>query len=225
MVGFAVVNDEVTAADSLLTRVSNELAYHLTAYRSDASMVTTDRTIYVLLPAANAAAASRFADGALKALDRAFPGSVRLGIATSSSDVTLLPAMRSEVDGVLCVLTARRGRSAIASISDVRLDVLLGHIADAIEHDPALRHPGVDAMVRHDREHASHYAVSLLAWIEALGDVAAAARMLDVHANTLRYRLRRIEQNFSILVSDNDVPLAAWLQLRADASEVSAELV
>jgi sugar diacid utilization regulator len=184
-------------------------------------MVTTDRTVYVLLPAGDPAAAVRFADGARKAFDRVFPDEVRIGISASSTDVARLPVLRSEVDDIVRVLTTRTGCVSVASIEAVRLEVLLGHLADTFDHDPVLRHSGVDAMIAYDLEHSTHYSASVLAWVEALGDVAAAATVLDVHANTLRYRLRRVEELFSIMITDSDERLAAWLQLRADGSAVA----
>lgn len=221
LIGLAAVSDGGSGTGPLITHIANELALHLTAYRSDASMVTTDRTVYVLLPAGDPAAAVRFADGARKAFDRVFPDEVRIGISASSTDVARLPVLRSEVDDIVRVLTTRTGCVSVASIEAVRLEVLLGHLADTFDHDPVLRHSGVDAMIAYDLEHSTHYSASVLAWVEALGDVAAAATVLDVHANTLRYRLRRVEELFSIMITDSDERLAAWLQLRADGSAVA----
>ena len=44
-------------------------------------------------------------------------------------------------------------------------------------------------MLEHDREKNTTYAESLLAYLDAFGDTAGAAKALCVHENTLRYRI------------------------------------
>ncbi|UUU31885.1 helix-turn-helix domain-containing protein [Streptomyces sp. CA-210063] len=54
----------------------------------------------------------------------------------------------------------------------------------------------------------------VLAWLDAVGNVAEAATRLGVHTNTLRYRLRRTAELFDISLDDPDDRLSLWLQLR-----------
>ncbi len=56
--------------------------------------------------------------------------------------------------------------------------------------------------------------LSVLAWLEANGDVAAAARAMGLHPNTLRYRLKRAEKAISAPLDDPDVRLELHLRLR-----------
>lgn len=60
-------------------------------------------------------------------------------------------------------------------------------------------------------------AVTLLAWLDAHGDTPAAARALDVHANTFRYRLSRAQQLAGDL-QDPVVRIDLHLRLRARLS-------
>lgn len=53
-------------------------------------------------------------------------------------------------------------------------------------------------------------------WLDCQGDVGAAATRLQVHANTLRYRLRRAQERFGLDLEDPDVRLSMWLQLRLE---------
>ena len=55
---------------------------------------------------------------------------------------------------------------------------------------------------------------TLQAWLDAFGDVDAAAASLYVHPNTFRYRLRRVAEVGEIDLADPDARFAAMLQLR-----------
>ena len=71
-------------------------------------------------------------------------------------------------------------------------------------------------MIAHDSGHKTDYASSLAAWLDGLGDIAAASESLHVHPNTLRYRLRRMGELFGITLDDPNERLSVWLQLRAE---------
>ncbi|MDC7340400.1 helix-turn-helix domain-containing protein [Streptomyces lydicus] len=66
----------------------------------------------------------------------------------------------------------------------------------------------------HDRSRGTAYAASVLAWLDAVGNIAEAAQRLTVHPNTLKYRLRRARELFGLALDDPDVRLSCWLQLR-----------
>ena len=55
---------------------------------------------------------------------------------------------------------------------------------------------------------------SLLAYLDAFGDVRSAAAGLHVHPNTLRYRVRRACELSGLDLDDPDQRLVAQLQLR-----------
>ncbi|HEX4249143.1 MAG TPA: helix-turn-helix domain-containing protein, partial [Pseudonocardia sp.] len=76
-----------------------------------------------------------------------------------------------------------------------------------------LRHPGIDALVQHDRQRGGELIASLLAYLDALGDVRAAAAILHVHPNTLRHRLRRARAVSKVAWDDPGERLAGHLQL------------
>ena len=63
-------------------------------------------------------------------------------------------------------------------------------------------------------EHGTAYADTLLAYLDANSDVAAAASRLNVHPNTCRYRLVRAQQICGLRLADADERLLLWLQLR-----------
>ncbi|AWN30348.1 hypothetical protein DKG71_33130 [Streptomyces sp. NEAU-S7GS2] len=69
-------------------------------------------------------------------------------------------------------------------------------------------------MRAHDRTRRTAYAASVVAWLDAAGNVGEAAQRLTVHPNTLKYRLRRAHELFGIDLGHPDVRLSCWLQLR-----------
>jgi DNA-binding PucR family transcriptional regulator len=72
----------------------------------------------------------------------------------------------------------------------------------------------VARLLEYDERHESTLTESLAAWLDAFGDVRAAAATLFIHTNTLRYRLRRVEEVSGLDLTDPDQRFAAMLQLR-----------
>jgi DNA-binding PucR family transcriptional regulator len=61
---------------------------------------------------------------------------------------------------------------------------------------------------------ADRLARTLLAWIESAGDANAAARRLQVHPQTIRYRLRQVSELFGDALTDPDARFRLLLALR-----------
>jgi DNA-binding PucR family transcriptional regulator len=57
-------------------------------------------------------------------------------------------------------------------------------------------------------------AKTLRAYLDSFGDIGAAAQSLQVHPNTVRYRVRRIEKLLSTSLADPEVRLLFSLGLR-----------
>jgi hypothetical protein len=213
LVGFAATPNP-DGSPAMITHVAQALARYIAAYRTDASMATTSRAIYVLLPGSDEKAVGRFAVGALSATSKAFGNQIRSAIAATSNDPTELGRMRSEIDDILRVTTTQSDLPTIARLTDVHTRVLLAHVADELVQAPRLRHPGIIAMSAYDIERGTDYGHSITCWLEAVGDVGRAAAVLGIHANTLRYRLRRATELFGVSLEHPDDRLAVWMQLR-----------
>ncbi|MGW4020976.1 PucR family transcriptional regulator [Streptomyces sp. NPDC005009] len=74
--------------------------------------------------------------------------------------------------------------------------------------------PAVAALVERDHEQGTDTARSLLLYLDAFGDVGSVAKQLNVHPNTLRYRVRRAVEFTGLDLTDPEHRLAATLQLR-----------
>ena len=90
---------------------------------------------------------------------------------------------------------------------------LLDRAAAALAAADALP-PIAEEIAAYDREHGTAYAASLRAYLEHGENVAAAASELRLHANSLRYRLRRVSELFDLDLGTADARLAAWMSLR-----------
>lgn len=116
---------------------------------------------------------------------------------------------RADVDAVL-----RLEGGPVLAVEDVLPQVVLLDLRTHLATAPHLRLPALAAMVAHDAEHGTPYAESVLAYLASNADVPAAAESVNVHANTFRYRLRRVRELFDLDLEDPDVRLVVWLQLR-----------
>ncbi|WP_007026502.1 helix-turn-helix domain-containing protein, partial [Saccharomonospora iraqiensis] len=68
-------------------------------------------------------------------------------------------------------------------------------------------------LARHDRDHGTRYVATLSAWLRAQGDLARAAATLEVHPNTVRYRMRRMSEVTLLRLDDPDQRLAMLIAL------------
>lgn len=214
MVGFSSARFDQTAPIALIARLGTEVSHYVSALRPDVSTVAIGRTFYVLMPSLDSETfALRFARDAARHAESVLGHPVRAA-AKVSSDPRDAPALRDEIDEVLHVLTTDPGAPPVATAEQVHNRILLVRLRDALERHPKLTHPGIGALRKHDHERGTAYCQTLLAYFGAMGDVAAAAKDIRVHPNTLRYRLRRAQAMFGIDLDDPDECLLVWMQLR-----------
>ncbi|MEU1348029.1 helix-turn-helix domain-containing protein [Streptomyces sp. NPDC005776] len=200
-------------------RVLDVLALQAAAYRPGCVTARSGPRLYVLVPAADGESDPA---GTLLATARAVPrGAVLAGTGPVVADLSELPASRDAAELVVRVLRERAARlpaagagSAVASYAEVAAEAAVLRLLDRVEPLwEALSGP-VHALLEHDRAHGSRYGESVAAHLDAFGDTAAAARYLNVHPNTLRYRLRRARELFGVDLADPAVRLLADVGLR-----------
>jgi DNA-binding PucR family transcriptional regulator len=133
-------------------------------------------------------------------------------IAFSATGLNAVAVARAEVDRVLDSAGRHPGAiDRVTSLDEARTTVLLDEIVTMIGADERL----VDPRVRALREEDPMLAETLRAYLDSFGDVAAAAQWLHVHPNTVRYRVRRIEDRLGSTLADPDARLLLSLSLRA----------
>jgi DNA-binding PucR family transcriptional regulator len=105
-------------------------------------------------------------------------------------------------------------------LADSRTPVLLGEIMDLVATRPELLDPRLDTLLAYDAQHGASLRESLAAYLHHFGDVRAAAQQLQVHPNTLRYRVRRAEDLLGINLGDPAGRLLVEIQLGVLAHSV-----
>ncbi|MBW0018705.1 MAG: PucR family transcriptional regulator [Mycobacterium sp.] len=193
-------------------RLADVLALSASAFRRDALVASNGSRVYVLLPhtAATRSVAS-WARGTISALRAELGVTLRAAIAAPIAGLAGAAAARREVDRVLD--SAERHPISIGqvtSLAEARTTVLLDEIVSLIGTEERL----VDPRVRDLNATDPVLAQTLRAYLDCFGDIGAAAEWLQVHPNTVRYRVRRIEKLLSTTLTDPDVRLLFSLGLR-----------
>lgn len=216
LVGFALFGSpqqDGSAWDPAIAQTGAMLSRYFAAFCAEASVAITARTVFVLIPR-SAASLDRLIGAAIAAPGGFHGGRLKAAIAHASNDLNELPSMRAEVENVLGVTTSEASLPTVARLADVYARVVLKLVAEVLHDRPRLRHSGVDMMTAHDRSHDTEYAASVLAWLDAVGNINEAANRIGVHPNTLRYRLRRAGELFDFDLDRPDDRLSLWLHLR-----------
>jgi DNA-binding PucR family transcriptional regulator len=91
---------------------------------------------------------------------------------------------------------------------------VLARVAAALDTLPDLGSDPLDLLLDADRSRRTELAPTLLAWLDAHGDVPAAAAVLAAHPNTFRYRLSRAVEVVGVDLRDPVVRLDVHLRLR-----------
>jgi DNA-binding PucR family transcriptional regulator len=175
-------------------------------------LVTTigDR-IYVLIPRSQSPAAlSAWTAKVVERIAGPSGTALRAAVAAPVSSLSDVAAARAEVDRVL---DARTGDQSVTTLADSRTPVLLGEIIDLVAAHPELRDPRLEPLLAYDSKNGSAMRDSLEAYLRYFGDVREAAAELQVHPNTLRYRLKRAEDILDINLGDPAGRLLVEIQL------------
>ncbi|BBX33774.1 DNA-binding protein [Mycolicibacterium mageritense DSM 44476 = CIP 104973] len=172
-------------------------------------------TVYTVLPGAEPEPARTWVSGLSAALPEAV--TVLAGV-SGPATVPELALARLEADECLALHEVRR--HGPAPVYDESWDdILLQRLRIAAQSGRAPQRGPVAELRAHDRAHATQYATTLRAWLEAQGDLAAAGQQLDVHENTVRYRLRRMAEVTTLDLGDPRKRLAMMIELAATGDD------
>jgi DNA-binding PucR family transcriptional regulator len=211
------------AADGLppdaVAGLASALRLHASAFARDSLVTAVSERVYVLFPRVRSSPTlTAWTGQAMQRLAaRGAPG-LRAAVAAPVQRLGDVPAARAEVDRVL---HGTRGQQGVTTLADSRTPVLLGEILDLVGGEPALRDPRLDALAGYDDEHGATLAASVASYLRHFGDVRAAAGELQIHPNTLRYRVRRAEQVLQLDLGDPAARLLVEIQLAVRSRQQS----
>jgi hypothetical protein len=156
--------------------VARSLPHHLAARASGP---------YLLV---GGSAATRSAQVAA-AVERVLPGGYG-AVSVELTDTLDVSVAREALDVARDV--APDGRCV--SLGDVRGSVVVRRMGEALDGLPDLGADPLALLEAYDVRRGSNLVGTLRAWLDGFGDAPTVAQSLGVHANTLRYRLGRIQE-------------------------------
>jgi len=199
-------------ASATETRVSDVLSLSASAFRPDAQVAANGSRVYVVLPdSGRTAAVVSWIRGTVAALRAELGLDLHAVIAAPVAGLGAVAGARREIDRVFDSAARHPVFGQVTTLAEARTTVLLDEIVTLVAADDRL----IDPRVRGLRAAEPVLAETLQTYLDCFGDVAAAATALHVHPNTVRYRVRRLEQVLSTSLSDPDVRLLLSLSLRA----------
>jgi len=211
-----VLDSAVSAADVEQTalRLLDLVRLQCEARYGRHACVLTDGVVYALLPALGELGGARhkgLTEDIVTRAGQALRVPVRAGLGDVVAGLAEVRASRDDADLVLRVLGPEL---PVASVAEVRPRVTLLRLAEVLGERRELSTGAWRTVLSHDAEHGTEYARTLVSWLDAGCDMAGAARLLAVHPNTCRYRLKQAQQQLGIDLDDPDERLVLWLQLR-----------
>jgi DNA-binding PucR family transcriptional regulator len=194
-------------------RLADVLALSANAFRADAHVASRGSRVYVLFPdTTKRASLQSWIRGTISGLNTELGLYLRAVVAVPLSGLAGLPAVRSDIDRVLDSVERHPDSfAAVTALTEARTTVLLDEIVTLVGADERL----IDPRVRDLQDRDPMLVQTLRVYLDEFGDVAAAARQLHVHPNTVRYRIRRIETILTTSLADPDVRLLLSLGIRA----------
>lgn len=208
-------------SEDAIAQIGGALRLEASAFAASSLTAVVGERAYLLLPDTSVNRLTRWTTALVKRFDGAPPlrGAVLRGAIVADVDgLAAVAAARAECDRVLLAT----GDQRVTTLAQARTAVLLGEIIGVLQGRPDLVDPRLERLRSYDEEHASSLVASLRAYLAALGNVRDAARALDIHTNTLRYRLERAQQITGLRLDDAQDRLLTALQLAITQAEARA---
>ncbi|MGI8608332.1 MAG: PucR family transcriptional regulator [Candidatus Dormibacteria bacterium] len=204
-----------------LARCWDALSLHLSVIHRRAVCGVAGGVVYAVVPLHADRAQSRrvaveLGEGLIHRLPSPLASEVLVAIGGHVDRLAHLPRSRREADEVLRVLRGQPASAsrALAAVESMRLPVLLLRLADLATDDDITMDSPLSMLLEHDAAHGTHHVETLNAYLDAFGDVGAAAKALRLHHNTLRYRLQKLQAIPGLNLADPEQRLALLLELK-----------
>ncbi len=215
-----VVAGDVADTEAATQRLRDTLSLHFAAVHPRSASALVGGITYVVLSVGGDAVSDEDGTTPVVRLAEDFLARVGpradavIGVGRVTGTLADVVHSRRDADRALRVLQADRRGRRIATFTDVQVESLLLRLADLAADDGELHLGRLGALVEYDSKHDIGFVDTLLAYLDAFGNVAEAAAAVHVHPNTFRYRLRRLCEISGLDLDDPEARLAATLQLR-----------
>ncbi len=206
-------------AQLVYERIVNMIGVFFQSFRRRVSVATLDGRVYVLAIGERTLDRDRFVQLTRDAIDntaKALGVELRAGVGAAVESLTEIPASRVQADQALRVGPLLPEQQVI-DVEDHLGQVLLLEVGDFLRARPRRRSRPLARLQEHDRVHGTDYVATLAAYLDCFGNGALASERLHVHANTLRYRMRRIAEIAGIDLDDAGDRLPLELELRLES--------
>ncbi|MFJ4122876.1 PucR family transcriptional regulator [[Kitasatospora] papulosa] len=214
---------DAASQDARRAEAAEIISVHAASYRRSAMVAQACGQVYAMLPERAAAPSSeglltRWAEDLVSALRHHLRTPVQAVVAGTAPRLDDIPAVKLRGHHGLQVL-ARTPERQVATHTALTASLMVRDVLGLLDRHSEIRHPGLDELARHDDAHGTEMCRSLLLYLDAFGDVGRVAKDLNVHPNTLRYRVRKAVALAGLDLDDPEHRIAAMLQLRLSREE------
>ncbi|GLY42895.1 PucR family transcriptional regulator [Amycolatopsis sp. NBRC 101858] len=208
-----------THDDALLDRYATALVRQLALTRTIGATARIENTVYAVVRGPEDHVESlRGLRGVLLAARASArpeaPDQVTAGMSGSLESLADLAGAREQAERVLQVLAGARSHDGCAEVDEVGLAVSVLRLADLESARRGGRRSALDEVDDYDAAHAADYGRTLRVHLASFGDPTVASKALKVHTNTLRYRLRRLNDLFGLDLTDPDTRFGLMVDIR-----------
>jgi hypothetical protein len=206
----------------LVERLADSVDIQAEAYRHTSATLAVGRRVYLVMgepldgrDGQRRAIMATIAERAAHALRSPIVGGVGATVDAPGS----LTQSRRGADDALRIAWRREAlvdgaQSLVVHAADALVEIAILRLCDLVRNDPDVDTGLVTRIADFDRRTGSAMVDTLTAYIGAGGRIALAADELNVHPNTLRYRLRKLSEAVGVDVDDADTRFIAELELR-----------
>lgn len=219
----AILNEDGgnSTGTTVPARIMDMVTLMCESWDSRALCVELGGRVYALLPLTSAESTDRIRAFAadLRATARRSAGlDLVVGIGRPVTAVDDIPRSRGWADQVALALHARGTDTelgGVAGVDDLRAAATLGALQAGGGTGGELTMPAVRDLIDAAASGSGvPFAETLLTYFGTMGDYAETAKLLVIHENSVRYRVKRASEVHGLDFSDPDTVLVTWLQLR-----------
>ena len=133
----------------------------------------------------------------------------RFGMSYPYSDPLLTGRMAKQASAVLRFGSHSGSKKAEWFFAENALDIMV----NILEDTTSFMHPGIIEMEQYDIQNNTQYLETLRQWLLHRMDYSATAKAMNLHRNSLYYRMQRINKLFDLDIEDMNTDVQLYLSL------------